>query len=63
MTQIDLPRGKKSGLIEASKALKNVKEISFCYMKDVDVVRHRLVKKIINAYDVYYKAHPPKEEE
>ena len=63
VTQIDLPRGKKSGLIEASKALKNVKEISFCYMKDVDVVRHRLVKKIINAYDVYYKAHPPKEEE
>ena len=32
-------------------------------MKDVDVVRHQLVKKIINAYDVYYKAHPPKEEE
>lgn len=63
MTQIDLPRGKKSGLIEASKILKDVKEIGFCYMKDADVVRHQLVKKIINAYDVYYRAHPPKEEE
>ena len=63
VTQIDLPRGKKSGLIEASKILKDVKEIGFCYMKDADVVRHQLVKKIINAYDVYYKAHPPKEDE
>ena len=63
VTQIDLPRGKKSGLIEASKILKDVKEIGFCYMKDADVVRHQLVKKIINAYDVYYRAHPPKEEE
>ena len=32
-------------------------------MKDVDVVRHRLVKKVINAYDEYYKKNPPKEEE
>ena len=63
VTQIDLPRGKKSGLIEASKILKDVKEIGFCYMKDADVVRHQLVKKIINAYDVYYRAHPPKEDE
>ena len=63
VTQIDLPRGKKSGLIEASKILKDVKEIGFCDMKDAVVVRHQLVKKIINAYDVYYRAHPPKEEE
>lgn len=63
VTQIDLPRGKKSGLIEASKILRDVKEIGFCHMKDVDVVRHRLVKKIINAYDIFYKANPPKEEE
>lgn len=57
VTQIDLPRGKKSGLIEASKVLRDVKDIDFCYLKDVDVVRHELVKKIIGAYDRYYKKH------
>lgn len=61
VTQIDLPRGKKSGLIEASKVLKNVNGIDFCYLKDVDVVRHELVKKIIGAYDNYYKSHKDKE--
>ena len=63
ITQIDLPRGKKSGLVEARRVLKDVKEIGFCYLKDVDVVRHQLVKKVISAYDRYYQAHPPKEEE
>ena len=63
ITQIDLPRGKRSGLVEASRVLKNIKEIGFCYMKDVDVVRHQLVKKVINAYDDYYAKHPPKDEE
>lgn len=58
VTQIDLPRGKKSGLVEAERVLKDVKDIDFCYMKDVDVVRHQLVKKIINAYDTFYKKHP-----
>lgn len=58
VTQIDLPRGRKSGLVEAERVLKYVKDIDFCYLKDVDVVRHELVKKIINAYDVYYKKHP-----
>lgn len=55
VTQIDLPRGKKSGLVEASKVLKDINDIDFCYLKDVDVVRHQLVKKIIGAYDRYYK--------
>ena len=63
ITQIDLPRGKRSGLIEARKVLKDVDDIGFCYLKDVDVVRHQLVKKVISAYDSYYKAHPPKDEE
>ena len=63
VTQIDLPRGKRSGLVEASRVLKDIKEIGFCYMKDVDVVRHQLVKKVINAYDDYYSKHPPKDEE
>lgn len=58
VTQIDLPRGRKSGLVEAERVLKHVKDIDFCYLKDVDVVRHELVKKIINAYDIYYKKHP-----
>lgn len=58
ITQIDLPRGKRSGLVEAQKVLKSVKDIDFCYLKDVDVVRHELVKKIINAYDTYYSEHP-----
>lgn len=55
VTQIDLPAGKKSGLVEASRVLKNVEGIEFCYLKDADVVRHELVKRIINAYDRYYK--------
>ncbi|MGN0733521.1 MAG: PhoH family protein [Emergencia sp.] len=63
VTQIDLPRGKKSGLVEAERVLKNVKDIDFCYLKDVDVVRHELVKKIINAYDQYYRKYPDELEE
>ena len=58
ITQIDLPRGKKSGLVEAERVLKNVRDIDFCYLKDTDVIRHELVKKIINAYDQFYKKHP-----
>ena len=53
ITQIDLPKGKTSGLIEASKVLKKVKGIEFVYFTDVDVVRHELVKRIINAYNKY----------
>jgi len=50
-SQIDLPkRGQKSGLKEAIVALKGVKGIGFIHLDDKDVVRHRLVKKIINAY-------------
>lgn len=63
VTQIDLPRGKKSGLVEASRVLKDVVDIDFCYLKDTDVVRHELVKKIINAYDRYYKKYPEEDDE
>lgn len=62
VTQIDLPRGKTSGLTEAVRVLKGVDDIAFCFLKDTDVVRHELVKKIINAYDKYYEKNPPKEE-
>ena len=49
-TQIDLPPNKRSGLLEALQALKNVPGIGFVYFTDRDVVRHELVRAIINAY-------------
>lgn len=51
VTQIDLPRGKKSGLIEARSILQNIEEIGFVDFVESDVVRHSLVQKIIVAYD------------
>ncbi|WP_153123388.1 PhoH family protein [Peribacillus tepidiphilus] len=50
-SQIDLPRGVKSGLVAAEEILKNVKEIGFIYLEQTDVVRHPLVGKIIQAYE------------
>ena len=63
ITQIDLPKGKKSGLVEAVKVLKGVKGIGFDFLKDRDVVRHELVKRIIKAYDSYRKDNPEKEDD
>jgi phosphate starvation-inducible protein PhoH and related proteins len=51
VTQIDLPRGQASGLVEAREILSKVPDISFCYFNERDVVRHRLVKLIIKAYE------------
>lgn len=51
ITQIDLPKGKRSGLIEAQNRLKQVKGLSFIYMQQADVVRHPLVGRIIAAYE------------
>ncbi|OAB30087.1 phosphate starvation-inducible protein PhoH [Paenibacillus macquariensis subsp. defensor] len=51
VTQIDLPRGKKSGLVEANAILSSIAEIGFVYFSEQDVVRHSLVQKIIVAYD------------
>jgi len=53
VTQIDLPEGKLSGLLHAEKVLSGVEGIVFCTLHESDVVRHTLVKKIINAYDRY----------
>ncbi|MEH7483191.1 PhoH family protein [Neobacillus drentensis] len=50
-TQIDLPKGAKSGLIAAEGILKNVKGISFVFLETTDVVRHPLVGRIIEAYE------------
>ncbi|MFD1177787.1 PhoH family protein [Paenibacillus puldeungensis] len=51
VTQIDLPKGKKSGLVEAKTILRDIEEIGFVYFAESDVVRHSLVQKIIIAYD------------
>ncbi|MEK0313010.1 PhoH family protein [Cohnella sp. 56] len=50
VTQIDLPKGKKSGLNEAQRILKDIPEIGLVYFSEQDVVRHALVQKIIVAY-------------
>lgn len=50
-TQVDLPRGTASGLVEAERILKGVKGVAFNYFTAKDVVRHPLVAKIIEAYD------------
>ena len=51
VTQIDLPTGKRSGLVEAERILSKVEGIEFVYFTDKDVVRHRLVQQIIKAYE------------
>ena len=53
VTQIDLPDGKRSGLVEASKILKNIDDIETIHFTEKDVVRHRLVQDIIKAYEKY----------
>jgi phosphate starvation-inducible PhoH-like protein len=52
-TQIDLPSGKKSGLLNAAEVLGGVEGIAFVNFDEKDVVRHPLVQKIVNAYDRY----------
>ena len=49
-TQIDLPKSQNSGLLQAIKRLKHLNNISFIYLNDKDVIRHKLVKQIINSY-------------
>ena len=53
VTQIDLAKGQKSGLIEIQKILQNINVITFNQFKSEDVVRHPLVQKIVNAYEKY----------
>ncbi|MFT6093756.1 MAG: phosphate starvation-inducible PhoH-like protein [Pseudohongiellaceae bacterium] len=56
VTQIDLPRGTRSGLVHVSKILEGIDEIGFTYFDAKDVVRHRLVQQIVEAYDKYDKS-------
>lgn len=51
ITQIDLPRGQTSGLVESSRILKGVEGIAFCHFDKRDVVRHHLVRLIVQAYE------------
>ena len=56
VTQIDLPDGKKSGLVEVTKILKNIEQIELVRFSEKDVVRHKLVQDIIKAYEKYEEA-------
>jgi phosphate starvation-inducible PhoH-like protein len=58
VTQIDLPTGKRSGLIEAERILSGVEGIEFVYFTEKDVVRHRLVQLIIKAYEANSSKNP-----
>ena len=62
ITQIDLPEDKVSGLKVAMRVLEGIDDIAVCTLTGADVVRHRLVQKIIEAYEVYEKQHPSAED-
>ena len=55
VTQIDLPSGRRSGLVEAERIIRGIADIEFIYFTDKDVVRHRLVQMIIRAYEEHSK--------
>jgi phosphate starvation-inducible PhoH-like protein len=56
VTQIDLPAGRRSGLIDATEVLRGVEGLSFVQFDDKDVVRHTLVQRIVKAYERYNEA-------
>ena len=53
ITQVDLPRGTKSGLTQALEILSDIEEIHITKFDSKDVVRHQLVQKIVEAYDIF----------
>ncbi|MBM4145909.1 MAG: PhoH family protein [Nitrospira sp.] len=55
ITQIDLPHGKTSGLMETERILNDIEGIKFVYFSERDVVRHKLVQQIVKAYERYEK--------
>jgi phosphate starvation-inducible PhoH-like protein len=59
VTQIDLARGQKSGLVEARVILHKVRGIAFTFFESEDVVRHPLVQRIVNAYENHSSRNPP----
>ncbi len=62
VTQVDLPGGTKSGLREVQSILDGVDDIAFCQLTNHDVVRHRLVGRIVAAYDRYDAGNAPRED-
>ncbi|HPZ49970.1 MAG TPA: PhoH family protein [Propionibacteriaceae bacterium] len=62
ITQVDLPGGQKSGLREVQEILDGVEDVAFCQLTNHDVVRHRLVGRIVAAYDQYESAVRPDRE-
>ena len=63
VTQIDLARGQRSGLVEAREVLKKVRGIAFTHFESEDVVRHPLVQRIVSAYESYKPRAAPSDEE
>jgi phosphate starvation-inducible PhoH-like protein len=53
ITQVDLPPGKNSGLIEVQGILRPIRGVKFVYFNERDVVRHQLVQQVIKAYEQY----------
>ncbi len=53
VTQVDLPSGRPSGLLEVQRVLKGVEGIAFCAFSEVDVVRHPLVQEVVRAYEAF----------
>jgi phosphate starvation-inducible PhoH-like protein len=53
VTQIDLPQGRASGLVEAMKVVNDIEGISFIHFDERDVVRHKLVQQIVKAYEAF----------
>src|SRR5262249_33908350 len=53
ITQVDLPLGKMSGLLEARNVISGVEGVSFIHFNERDVVRHPLVQRIVRAYETY----------
>jgi phosphate starvation-inducible PhoH-like protein len=63
LTQVDLPKNQKSGLLKATRILQGIDGIAHITLDEADVVRHRLVKYIIRAYDKAQAAEEKQEEE
>ncbi|MCX7668330.1 MAG: PhoH family protein, partial [Atribacterota bacterium] len=56
ITQVDLPAGKRSGLIVVQEILKDISGVEFVYLSEKDVVRHHLVQEIILAYERFERS-------
>jgi len=60
ITQVDLPPGQLSGLVEASEVLYGVEGVAVCRLTSADVVRHPLVQRVVDAYARRDKSHHPR---